>query len=122
MLLELRGGEDYISEFIIKVILVWALGQTSKPTEGFQIKPTNPHLGRAGQRQPNPRVVPKLLENPADRNNMGQESCKSSQHPSLDTMSNFLTQEYSEFQNKYYPESSPKRFDTMSVRLQNLKN
>ena len=112
LLLDLRGGESDISEFIIRILLIWTMSQGSTTTNSFQQKPTyTPFQGR-GQIQPNPRIAPKLQENPVDRNNPGQGSCRSSQHPSMDTMANSLSPKYSEFQNKYYPELSPKRFET----------
>lgn len=79
--------------------------------EGFS--PTSINR-RPGTVRPNPRIVPKLKENPVNRNNPNEGTCRSSkhQHPSMDTMANSLSPEYSEFQSKYYPESSPKRFDT----------
>jgi len=38
------------------------MSQNCKPTEGFQIKPTNQHLVSTGQRQPNSRIAPKVRE------------------------------------------------------------
>jgi hypothetical protein len=61
-LLELRGGGYDISEAIIKMLLIWTISQNCKPTDGFQIKPTNPHLESMGQKQPNPRIAPKVRE------------------------------------------------------------
>lgn len=87
LLLDLRGGGDNISEFIIKILLIWTMSQNSKPTEGFQPKPINhQHFGRQGQVQPNPQIAPKLQENPVDRNNLGQ--CRSSNNPSMDKLAN----------------------------------
>jgi hypothetical protein len=65
--------------------------------------------------------VPKLQENPVNINNPGQETWRSSQHPSMDTTANLLSPEYSEFQNKYYPQSSPKRFDTNQCSAEKFK-
>jgi hypothetical protein len=63
LLLDLRGGGNDVSEFIIKILLIWTMSQNSRPTEGFQPKPImNPHLGHPGQRQPNPRIAPKVRE------------------------------------------------------------
>lgn len=118
LLLDLRGGGNDLSEFIIRILLIWTMSQNSKPTEGFQPKPINhPHFGRQGHQghvQPNPRIAPKLQENPVDRNNLGQgrASCKANQHTSMDAMSNSLNPEFSQYQNDYYPRSLPPRFDT----------
>lgn len=114
LLLDLRGGGNDISEFIIRILLIWTMSKNYKPTEGFQPKPTNQHFGRPGHVQPNPRITPKLQENPVDRNNLGQGggSCKANQHPSMDAMSNSLNPEFLQYQKDYYPKSSPQRFDT----------
>jgi hypothetical protein len=48
-------------------------------------------------------------------------SCRSSQHLSMNTMANSLSPEYSEFQNKYYPELSRKRFDTNQCPVRKFK-
>jgi hypothetical protein len=105
LVLELRGGGNDISESIIKILLIWTMSRDSTTTSGFQPKPINPQLNRSG---PNPRIAPKLQENPVNRNNMGQGTCKSSQHPSMDTMANSLSPKYLEFQSKYYSKSLPK--------------
>jgi hypothetical protein len=98
------------------------MSQNSKPTKGFQPKPINhQHFGRQGHVQPNPRIAPKLQENPVDRNNRGQGNCRSSNHPSMDKLANSLSPEYSEFQNKYYSESLPKRFDTNNYSTKEFK-
>lgn len=125
LLLNLRGGGNDLSEFIIKILLIWTMSQNSKPTEGFQPKPINhQHFGRQGHQghvQPNPRIAPKLQENPVDRNNLGQGNCRSSNHPSMDKLANSLSPEYSEFQSKYYSESLPKRFDTNQCSARKFK-
>ena len=121
LVLELRGGGSDISELIIRILLIWTLSQGYTTTNGFQPKPTNPHFKRPGQVQPNPRIAPKLQENPVNRNNPGQRTCRSSQHPSMNTMANLLSPEYSEFQNKYYPQSSPKRFNTNQCSAKKFK-
>ena len=60
LLLDVRGG-NYLSEFIIRIFLIWTMSQNSKPTKGFQPKPMNhQHFGRQGHVQPNPRST-KLL-------------------------------------------------------------
>jgi len=116
LLLDLRGGGNDVSEFIIRILLIWTMSQNSKPTEAFQPKPINQHIGfgRPGQVQPNPRIAPKLQENPVDRNNLGQGggSCKANQYTSMDAMSNSLNPEFLQYQNDYYPKSLPQRFDT----------
>ena len=115
LLLNLRGGGSDLSEFIIRILLIWTMSQNSKPTKGFQPKPINhQHFGGQGHVQPNPRIAPKLQKNPVDRNNLGQGggSCKANQHTSMDAMSNLLNPEFSQYQKDYYPKSSPQRFDT----------
>ena len=125
LLLDLRGGGNDLSEFIIKILLIWTMSKNSKPTEGFQPKPINHgHFGRQGHQgdlQPNPRIAPKLRENPVDRNNLGQGSCRSSNHLSMDKLANSLSPEYSEFQSKYYSASLPKRFDTNNYSAREFK-
>ena len=122
LLLDLRGGGNDLSELIIKILLIWTMSKNSKPTEGLQPKPmNNQHFGRQGHIQPNPRIAPKLQENPVDRNNLGQGSCRSSNNLSLDKLANSLSPEYSEFQSKYYSESLPKRFDTNNYSAREFK-
>ena len=73
LLLDVRGGGSDLSEFIIRIFLIWTISQNSKPTTGFQPKTINhQHFGRQGHVPPNPRIAPKLQENPVDRNNLGQ--------------------------------------------------
>lgn len=68
LLLDLRGGGNDLSEFIIRILLIWTMSQNYKPTKGFQPKPINhQHFGRQGHVQPNPRIAPKLQENPVLR-------------------------------------------------------
>jgi len=63
LLLDVRGGENYAPEFIIKIILILTMSKNYKPTEGFKPKPImNKHLGHLGQRQPNLRIAPKVRE------------------------------------------------------------
>ena len=123
LLLDLRGGGgNDLSEFIIRILLIWTMSQNSKPTKGFQPKPINhQHFGRQGHVQPNPRIAPKLQENPVDRNNLEQGNCRSSNHPSMDKLANSLSPEYSEFQSKYYSEYLPKRFDTNECSARKFK-
>lgn len=122
LLLDLRGGGSDLSEFIIRILLMWTMSKNSKPTEGFQPKPMNhQHFVRQGNVQPSPRIAPKLQENPVGRNNPGQGSCRSSNHLSMDKLANSLSPEYSEFQSKYYSESLPKRFDTNNYSAKEFK-
>ena len=122
LLLDLRGGGSDLSEFIIRILLMWTMSKNSKPTEGFQRKPMNhQHFVRQGNVQPSPRIAPKLQENPVGRNNPGQGSCRSSNHLSMDKLANSLSPEYSEFQSKYYSESLPKRFDTNNYSAREFK-
>jgi hypothetical protein len=123
LLLNLRGGGNDLSEFIIKFLLIWIMSQNYKPTKAFQPKPINhQHLGRQGHVQSNPRIAPKLQENPVDINNLGQGNCRSSNHPSMDKLANSLSPEYSQFQSKYYSESLPKRFDTNECSARKFKS
>jgi hypothetical protein len=126
LLLNLRGGGNDLSEFIIKFLLIRTMSQNYKPTKAFQPKPINhQHFRRQGQQghvQPNPRIAPKLQENPVDRNNLGQGNCGSSNHSSMDKLSNSLSPEYSEFQSKYYPELSAKRWDTNQYSVAKFKD
>ena len=79
-LLNFRGGGYDISEFIIKILLIWTMSQNCKPTKGFQPKLTNQDLGSMVQRQPNGRITPKLQENPVDRNNTNRRGdCRANQ-------------------------------------------
>ena len=41
LLLDVRGGRSHLSEFIIRILLIWTISQNSKPTKGFQPKPIN---------------------------------------------------------------------------------
>lgn len=123
---DLRGGGNQISEFIIRILLIWTMSQNSRPTVGFQPNPIN--LQNLGRHQwhdvPNPRIAPKLVENPLQRNNPGQGgvSCKTAKHTtSMDTMANSLTPEYLKFQNKYYSKSLGKRFDTTECPTSKFK-
>lgn len=82
LVLELRGGGSDISEFIIKILLIWAIGQGYAPTKGFQPNLIiNPHFGRPGQLQPNLRIAPKLQENPL--NNPGCRAKQNNQDGTL---------------------------------------
>jgi hypothetical protein len=131
-MVEFRIRVIYIS-FMIYITVTFSVGPmvgpivgqavfTSTPTSVERLIPNqldsqinHQHFGpqrHQGHVQPNPRIAPKLQENPVDRNNMGQENCRSSNHPSMDKLANSLSPEYSEFQSKYYWESLPKRFDT----------
>lgn len=114
LLLNLREGEtSNLSEFLIKILMIWT---NSRLTQGFEPKPINhEHFGR------NPRIAPKLQENPVNRNNPKQENCKSSNHLFMDKLANSLSPEYSEFQNKYYSNSLPKRFDTNNYSIKQFK-
>jgi hypothetical protein len=78
LVLKIRGGAgNSIPELIIKILFIWTMTQNSKTTEGFKQNPINQRLGREIQGQPNPRMAPKLRENPVDGNNPAQRSCKS---------------------------------------------
>ena len=111
ILLDVKGGSSNIPEFIIKFLLIWTMSKNSKSTEAFQPKLI---IHQQGYVQLNPRIAPKLQENPVDRNNLGQGGggYKANQHTSMDAMSNSLNPEFSQYQNDYYPKSLPPRFDT----------
>ena len=124
LLIDLREGESNFSSFaevIIRIILILTMSENSKLTERFPTKGINyQHLGHQGHA--NGRTVPKLQENPVNRNNPGrQTSYRSSNHPSLDELSNSLSPEYSQFQSKYHTESLPKRFDTKNYSIKEFK-
>jgi hypothetical protein len=91
LVLELRDGGNDISELIIKILFIWTMNRGHTTTSGLQTKPINPQFNRPG---PNPRIAPKLQENPVNRNNLGQGTCKSSQHPAMETTANSLSPEY----------------------------
>lgn len=119
-ILKLRaGGGDLspLTKILIRIVLVWVMQKNAGTAEAFT-KPSFGHLSKVG---PTPRIAPKLQENPIDRNNPLQGSCKSSNHPSMDKFANSLSLEYSEFQNKYYSESLPKRFDTNNYSTKEFK-
>ena len=89
LLLDLRGGGSDLSAFIIRILLLLTMAQNPKPTDGFQPKPRiHQHFGRQEHVQPNPRIASKLQENPVDKNNPGQGSCRSSNHLYMDKFAN----------------------------------
>jgi hypothetical protein len=120
----LIGGRNNLYEFIIKMLFIWTMAGNYPTTNGFQPKQMN-HQQFTGQGhgQPNPKIAPKLQKNPVDinNNNAGQESRRSSNNISMDKLANSLSPEYSEFQNKYYSESLPKRFDTHKYSARKFK-
>lgn len=69
-----------LTKALFRLILIWAMGQGHTPTEGFQPGGMNPGFGHRGQVQPAPRIAPKLQENPLNRNNPGQGSCRAKQN------------------------------------------
>jgi hypothetical protein len=122
LLVNLRGGASNFSEFIIRILLIWTMAKNYKATEGFQPKPINhQHFGgRRNHVQPNPKIGPKLIENPVHINNPGSDY-RSSKNISMDIIANSISQEYSEFQSKYYSECLPKRFDTNNYSAREFK-
>lgn len=115
-ILKLRAGANLspLTKILFRIVLVWMMEKNAATTEAF----TRPSFGQVG---PTPRIAPKLQQNPVDRNNLGQGSCKSSNHLSMDKFANSLSPEYSKFQNKYYSESLPKRFDTNNYSTKEFK-
>jgi hypothetical protein len=113
-LFKIRGGDSNIMGFLIHV-WIWIMTQNYK-TDGFQQKPK--YLGHPGQ---NSRMAPKLLENRVNQNNPGQ-NCRSNPTLSMDTVANSLSPDYSEFQSKYYPELSAKRWDTNQYSIAKFKD
>lgn len=80
-IVELRGGEmSPLTKPLFRLMLIWAMSQGHMPTEGFQPGGINPGFGHLGQVHPAPRIAPKLQENPLNRNNPGQGSCKAKQN------------------------------------------
>lgn len=77
LVLELRSGGSDISESIIKILLIWTMSRGYTTTNGFQPKPFDSQFNRPG---PNPRIAPKLQENPVNRNNLGQGTCRANQN------------------------------------------
>ncbi len=120
LLVELRGGGDDLLQLLIKFLWLLTLSQTQTPTEGFQPRP--PHLSNRNQMQRDPRIAPRLKENPVGRNNPGQGNSKVSKQPSLDELANSLSPEYAEYQSKYYSDSLPKRFDTKDYSVDEFEN
>lgn len=114
-ILKLRAGADLIplTKVLLRIVLTWIMQDIAGTTEGF----TSLGFGQG----PTPRIAPKLQENPVDRNNRGQGSCRSSNHLSMDELSNSLSPEYSEFQSKYHSESLQKRFDTKNYSAREFK-
>ena len=106
-LLNIREGSRDLSEFIIRILLMWTMARNSY---GFQ--PINNHYFRNhGHVQANPKIAPKLQENPIDQNNFEQNK-KVNQYTSINKIASSLNPEYSQYQKDYYPDSSRQRFDT----------
>ena len=79
-LLKLRGGDmSPLTKVLFGIIMIWAMGQSHTPTEGFQPGRINPGFGHPGQVGPAHRIAPKLQENPLNRNNPGQGACTNKQ-------------------------------------------
>ena len=74
------------------------MSKNSKPTDGVQPKPRIHQYFRRqehqGHVQPNPRIAPKLKENPVDRNNPVQGNCRLSNHLFMNKLANSLSPEY----------------------------
>lgn len=118
-ILELRAGGDLspLAKVLFRIVLVLVMEKNAVTTESFP-RPSFGHSKKVGS---TPRIAPKLQQNPVDRNNPRHGSCKSSNHLSMDKFANSLSQKYSEFQNEYYSESLPKRFDTNNYSTKKFK-
>ena len=83
-IVELRGGDmSPLTKALFRLILIWAMGQGYTPTEAFHPGQINPGFGSPGQVGPAPRIVPKLQNNPLNRNNPnnpGKGSCRAKQN------------------------------------------
>lgn len=80
-IVELRGGDlTPLTKVLIRIILIWSMGHSHTPTEGFHPPGMKPSFGHRNQVQPAPRVAPKLQENRLDRNNPRQGSCRAKQN------------------------------------------
>lgn len=122
-LLNVRGGHDNsFAEMLIKLLWFWIMAQNSNSVTGFPQNGVNPqHFGYQVHGQPNPRTLPKLQQNPLDRNNPGEAICRLDDHPSMDQLAHSLSQEYTEYRNKYYTDELPKRFDTTNYSVEKFK-
>lgn len=80
-MVELQGENmSPLTKALFRLILIWAMGQGHTSTEGFHPGEINPGFGHRIQVQPAPRIAPKLQENPLNRNNRGQGSCRAKQN------------------------------------------
>ena len=112
-ILKLRAGANLspLTKMLFRIVLVWVMEKNAATTEAF----TRPSFGHSNKVGPTPRIAPKLQENPVDIKQ------GSSNHPYMDKFANSLSPEYSKFQNKYYSESLPKRFDTNNYSTKEFK-
>ena len=80
-IVELRGGDmSPLTRILFRILVIWSIGQGYTPTTGFQPGRINQGLGGyPGQALPTPRIA-KLQENPLNRNNPGQGSCRAKQN------------------------------------------
>ena len=79
-LFELRGGDlNPFTKVFFRILWIWAMGQGYTPTKGFRPGPVNPGFGHPGQIGHTARIAPKLQENPLNRNNPGQGTCRAKQ-------------------------------------------
>jgi hypothetical protein len=76
--LELRGGDiSPLTQFLFRLIMIWAMGQGYLPTSGFQPGQVNRNFGHhPSQGGPSSRLAPKLQDNPLDRNNPSKGPCR----------------------------------------------
>ena len=67
LLLDLRGGGSYLSEFIIRLLLIWTMSQNSKPTKkGISTKANKSStLWTSRARTTEPTNCPKITRKPS---------------------------------------------------------
>ena len=111
----LRGGaEDNFMKAFIKVVCWIIIINYKMGVEAF-IYPAAGYMNHYHY-GPAPRIAPKVLGNPAQANDMGQET-----KPSMDKFAKSLSPDYSEFLNKYWSDSLPERFNTKKYSTKEFK-
>jgi hypothetical protein len=105
-LINLRGGENSnLSEIIIRILLVWTMGNNFKSTDAFQGKMNPPNFVNQAQPIGRHRFVPRPRWQENEMN-PGHEICRPRKNVlSLDQLANSLSSEYEQFQSKYVSES-----------------
>jgi hypothetical protein len=75
----IRGGDDGLVQFLVRILWIWVISQNLGQTDGFQpVKPIYPGIPVQGQ--PSPRIAAKLQENPINRNNPRSLGCQPNQN------------------------------------------